>query len=1048
MSALTVEFSEAESAARGYRRLSSLFRPQMTDAKKCFRCKTNVYHAERLGPVHEVVFHRNCFKCCICGQFLTIKNYWSNQLEADDKEIYCQTHAPRVGAAKIDAGAVGIRRNIDVQKGFRELSKKLNTEIRFPGTFRAPHVESDSIAIQRALTAPKTHDHGEHVGKTGHIGMDALQITGPIDAQVLQRPYQRKLDKHHYPPNIFKRKKLIEAQKRLEEEHRKEEDRLFQEFQNDWHSAKNQLGEIDNEWEVKLKELTSRYEKEFQRKGKKDRDQGKIMTVQYEKQKQDLEKNMTLKRLRTKDHLSMRIREKEQEMTSTMVQRQSKQMLELIAAKQDEIKKELTKELEAKVKSPDIGKPVTNGGTTVETNELIEELTALEMHDIKQLPPPYPPSCRKKDLYTDTKVFKELDEHVIKVAENDQLTYTDLVQQLTENMFTDLEKVRAIYRWITVKDLNVMEFDESMAIDTPLCLLRGIKFGTETYHVLFMRLCSYVGIHCKEIKGHSKSVGYEPGMQIKENSFQNTWNAVFVDGDWRLVQCNWGARHLVLNKDDRKDSTPKSKDQIRYQYDEHYFLTDPDEFIQEFWPFEEEWQLLENPITLEQFEKLPFVRSVFFHFGMRFERSGMPAVIETNEKGGADIKIKVPEDLENELVFYYQMRFAGKEKRNETTYRGANLERFVYQTMVDNTIMFSIHVPVTGEFFFEVFANKMDETFKTVDDFPPTSPFRLKCACKFKIVCSTLEGKMHPLPDCASGEWGPKKAWRHFKLKPRVSTANTDASDTSSDTGSTGSGEHPDNPKAGIINVDESVELKFKCPKPLQFVAKLKMNFVEDKALEPFYNVSVEDTTLIIYISPPQLGQYGLDIYAKSKDALDSSTLSHACKYLLNSVSCSSPVEIPIKPPPRSDSMKEKWGPSPVFEELGMKTLSHGDSTIYCIDTNQCTVEIEIPENVEVSFQYMREPDEDSKELVTLTMQEKDKKTAKFSIAMKKLGNYMLAIYARDTSSEKISMTNVYNYLICYRKTGNENGTKSKSIIKDKEPERKKSIFSIKKSTK
>lgn len=54
--------------------------------------------------------------------------------------------------------------------------------------------------------------------------------------------------------------------------------------------------------------------------------------------------------------------------------------------------------------------------------------------------------------------------------------------------------------------------------------------------------CSYCGLHCVEIKGHSKSVGYEPGMQITPDTFQNTWNAVLIDGDWRLIQCNWGAR--------------------------------------------------------------------------------------------------------------------------------------------------------------------------------------------------------------------------------------------------------------------------------------------------------------------------------------------------------------------------------------------------------------------------------------------------------------------------------------------------------------------------
>ena len=34
-----------------------------------------------------------------------------------------------------------------------------------------------------------------------------------------------------------------------------------------------------------------------------------------------------------------------------------------------------------------------------------------------------------------------------------------------------------------------MEFEETIETDTPMGLLRGIKYGTETYHVLFMRLC-------------------------------------------------------------------------------------------------------------------------------------------------------------------------------------------------------------------------------------------------------------------------------------------------------------------------------------------------------------------------------------------------------------------------------------------------------------------------------------------------------------------------------------------------------------------------------
>ena len=58
------------------------------------------------------------------------------------------------------------------------------------------------------------------------------------------------------------------------------------------------------------------------------------------------------------------------------------------------------------------------------------------------------------------------------------------------------------------------------------------------------RVDSYAGLHCVEVKGHSKSVGYEPGMKITPDIFQNTWNCVLIAGDWRLIQCNWGARSV------------------------------------------------------------------------------------------------------------------------------------------------------------------------------------------------------------------------------------------------------------------------------------------------------------------------------------------------------------------------------------------------------------------------------------------------------------------------------------------------------------------------
>lgn len=1018
---MTASVAESESVERGFRRLSSIFQPPVLNSNKCHRCGDAVYHAEKIGPVQHGLYHRRCFRCIACDQHLTMKTYYTSQVSPDDREVYCSNHYPRVGAARLDQGAIGIKGAVSAQENFKRMSKKLDGQIRKPGTVRIPSYDANAIAIKRILTSPKAQEYTEAVNRDVHkigLGPDAMGIKQPVAAQKMHTKYQHENARHQFQPKYKKR--LVEAQVKLEHQLRREEDEMFKVFQMEREDEKRKLtDEIKKEWEVKLKELTEMYEKNMAKKKKKVPDEErKIMTMQFENQKKELEKSIVIKREKKKESMTLRLKEREQKMTSDLVQKQSQQMLDLLAAKKEELKRDLEKELEAQPP------PMEDTNENLEVvKEIIETMEVLDQTKTTELPGPHPPRCRKADIYTDPQVFDNLDENVIQVAQNEQMTYTDLVHELTDKLLTELEKVRAIFRWITVKDLNVIEFAESLEVDTPMGLLRGIKFGTETYHVLFMRLCSYAGLHCVEIKGHSKSVGYEPGMKIQPEMFQNTWNAVLIDGDWRLVQCNWGARHLVLNKDRRKDKknedaekenkddrSSKSKDKIRYQYDEHYFLTDPDEFIQEFWPMEKEWQLLEAPITLEEFEALPFVRSVFFHYGMQFDRP-MQSVLDTSERGGTDIKIRIPEKYENDLVFYYQLRFADAERKLEATYRGANLERFVFQTMIDNMAMFSVHVPTTAEYFLEIFANKIDENNRVGagENASSISPFRLKCACKFKIRCTDLKGKMHPLPDCASGEWGPKKAIRHFNIIPLYKTH----SDASSDAGSTGSGnDAPENPKAGILNVDDTIDLKFKLPMPLQFVAKLRMNHVEKKALDAFVHHRVDGDILTVTATMPQLGQYGLDLYAKPLHAIEVRTLSHACKYLLNAVRVSNPVELPKTD--RSFARRGTFGPASSFDEMGIKTLTHPDHKIN-VDEKQhnLTIELEVPEDIEVSYQMMREPDDDCKEIVHMT---KDYKKVKFDIHFKKHGNYLLCLYARRLKGDDPSMPNVFNYLISHKK--------------------------------
>nr|CAI5848459.1 unnamed protein product [Callosobruchus analis] len=569
---------------------------------------------------------------------------------------------------------------------------------------------------------------------------------------------------------------------------------------------------------------------------KKKRDDQNILTLRHQQEKENLEKNMTLRRDKKKESLTRKMLEHERAATAALVEKQSHEMLELINEKRSEYMQAESLYLDDQI----------------EGGYVPEEVQPYPSH----APPPAPPALSKFQVYSDPSEFAHIDQIAISVAQEDQKSFTDLVRQLVGRCGSDIEKARTIFRWITVKNLNTMSFDDNLRGDTPMGLLRGIKNGTESYHVLFKRLCSYAGLHCVVIKGYSKSAGYQPGVRFEDNRFRNSWNAVYVAGAWRFVQCNWGARHLVNAKDAPRAGNKAKSDSLRYEYDDHYFLTDPKEFIYEFFPLQSDWQLLKNPITLQEFEELPFVRSLFFRYGLYFSDLNTKAVMFTDSTGAATVRIAMPAHMQGSLIFHYNLKFYDSDS---DSFEGVSLKRFVMQSVVGNTVAFRVHAPCSGAFLLDIFANAV-----TPREYLTGEPMKFKSVCKFKICCEDLQTVMVPLPDCASGEWGPTKATRLFGLVP---ITYQDA----------------------LVFAGREVEIQFRMSRQLtDFMATLHKNGVEEKRLSKFVSHVISDDIVTFSIAFPEEGQYGLDIYTREMvSPVDSSgekhLLTHCCKYLINS---------------------------------------------------------------------------------------------------------------------------------------------------------------------
>ncbi|KAM3177868.1 hypothetical protein ACTXT7_003705 [Hymenolepis weldensis] len=285
------------------------------------------------------------------------------------------------------------------------------------------------------------------------------------------------------------------------------------------------------------------------------------------------------------------------------------------------------------------------------------------------------------------KAFQKVDEHAMAVSYQEQNSFNQLIWQLiyARNITSDLERVRAIFLWLCTKDLHQMNFD-NVTPGSPEEILMGIRTGKSTYAQIFQTLCSetewqrksncetqeplsknacfvgqkrhhilfqaYANLHCKLLLGYAKGADYSPGMRFTGAAVgQHSWNAVLVDGTWHLIDCHWAARRLIVKR--------ASVENVRYILDTFYFLTNPSQLIYTHFPHDKDWQLLHHPITLEEFESLPLVKSAFFKYNLSLV-SHRTAVILFNEPE-VRVVIGYPRDAANTFLFTIGLCFDDSE---------------------------------------------------------------------------------------------------------------------------------------------------------------------------------------------------------------------------------------------------------------------------------------------------------------------------------------------------------------------------------------------------
>lgn len=271
-----------------------------------------------------------------------------------------------------------------------------------------------------------------------------------------------------------------------------------------------------------------------------------------------------------------------------------------------------------------------------------------------------------------------------------ELLHSDLVKGLN----SDTEKLKAFYHWITHNISYDVQAWRSQSNDwkkqeVPV-VLRNKKAVCHGYSNLFKQLCDLSNIPCFIVSGYVK----ENNHFIEEG---HSWNAVFTEGKWQLIDATWGAGSV------------ENRSKFIRKFDASYFFTDPVLFLSNHYPFDPAFQLVSHPVSLNEYKKSSWKYESgdgknTYHFNDTLA-AWMKLDSVSRRVAAAERMIRMnPGDRESKLEYAYALTDAAFEAsgkgqailselypaagKSQTTAKRASLPREQFVAKIDSAMVF------------------------------------------------------------------------------------------------------------------------------------------------------------------------------------------------------------------------------------------------------------------------------------------------------------------------------------------------------------------------
>ena len=211
------------------------------------------------------------------------------------------------------------------------------------------------------------------------------------------------------------------------------------------------------------------------------------------------------------------------------------------------------------------------------------------------------------------------------IAKNDKakgnLDIYNITTDITQNLTSDVEKVRAIYVWIThniandyslyarnnrkrkkfQKDsIRLDEWNSRFKKKLFRKLLKKKRTICTGYAMLFTEMCNVIDIKSSIVHGFGRTADVNFDGLAEAN---HTWNVVQINNKWYLVDATWAAGISYPNQRG-----------FEFNFNEGYFLTSPDLFINNHFPIEPIFTLLPKPPSFQEFAEKPMVYGAAYKY--------------------------------------------------------------------------------------------------------------------------------------------------------------------------------------------------------------------------------------------------------------------------------------------------------------------------------------------------------------------------------------------------------------------------------------------------